>query len=942
MLSSVSRALLASLLAAVVLGACSSGSSPSTCSTSSDCATGQTCRAGECLGAGQCPSGILSCTASSQCGAGNTCASGCCAPIEGCASSADCTSASRPHCDTGNHACVPCANSTQCSGGKVCTAAGACESACTSDNNCSGATSHCVLPGGYCGQCTADTQCSDSAPFCQNNVCVGCTSNANCAAPTSICDTSSKTCVVCLDAQNQNGVNSGCPSATPACESGACVACNPANNASSGANGACSGATPSCGPASTCVACTLTSECTQGNVCDSSANTCGPVTLVSFTSSASTILASGTATLTATLNGDVSSATTVNVDIAADGGVAGSLGASTIVIASGHHSGTVVYTAPSAGGTATVEATLGSTTLIAAIHVSSAALSVSSIDLPASSAPGSAVQATITLSAAPSADTAVTVAADNGSTINGAASASITVPSGSATSPAFTLQLACNTSVTTVTTTLNTVNKTATVTLDNSQPSVASLSASPTSIAMGQPVALTATLTKAASCKGVRVLLASSVLYNTNSKYNGYVPSYITVPAGQTSVTANIVPECYGGTGDHVIISASTQGTAPVQIAAPINVANNAAGSVVFCPISPITADRPLTYVLGDGGTAPMPELITVGFGQYKVDGGTYSVSFAATLADGGSCGIFEVDGGTLSGALSFPFATKTELSFLPTVAGTCTLNATASITPQGGSLSTVQAGIPSVYNLIDTTALQQSSPTDLVLSKAEIDENTLIGTDGGTNHDGGVFGDLAEYVEIYNPTAAPIALAAYSLVFVGGAYDNFDGGSAQVKGEYNTIALSGSVAAGHYAIVQDPGAGIVASGTIDALIPLTTPAGNASLTGTTPWRVGNIYNAPGGIFLVKNAGTNTAAIVDGINYGAPVQQWVSQSITGTAGGVFSWPPSPLLPLDNWITDNPFVNGSLVRVGFTGSPALDWADSTTVVPGAANTTITGP
>jgi hypothetical protein len=975
---SASRALLASLFAAVALSACSSGSSNNnTCTTASDCAAGDTCVDGQCLAPGQCASGILSCSSASQCGSGMTCTSGCCAAISGCSTSADCTTATKPHCDTTSHACVACANNTQCAAGKVCIASGACAAGCASDSNCSGSTPHCVTSGGFCAACTDSTQCPTSAPFCSHNACTGCTTNANCAAPTPVCDTSTKACVACLDSQNANGKNASCPAAKPACESGACVVCNPADNATAGSNGACTSATPSCGPASTCVACTLSSECAAGSTCGSD-NTCTAVLLTGFAASAQSVSVAGTATFTATLNGDVTQPVTINVAISGDGGAQGTLSATTIVISSGH-TGSVTYTAPASAGTANLTATLGATTLNASINVVAGAATLASVDLIGSSpvASGSTVMATVTLTAAPTSNATVVVTVNNGATINGQATANITVPMGSDISAPFTVQLACNTTDTTISATYLTVTKTATVSVVASAVSVLSLTASATTVASGQATTLTITLTGPSSCSGTPVTLSSSnVGFRTENKVNTYTPGTIVIPAGQTSASITVVPECSTNvTGDLIFFSAAVPGTQPVALStaqaltdggfaytvAPIVMSTIAAGTVGLCPVAPTGADRPLTYVQSDGGLAPLPTVLTVGYFATPSSAGAYAVNLTANQAGGTVCGTFAQDGGVLpSGKLTLAAATKAEVTFLPSgVAGPCIV-AAQGVGPDGG---VYDAGIVSTLNLINYDWTKQVALTDLRLTKAEIDENN---NKVGTLSDGGsIFGDATEYVEVFNGTSATIDLSQYTLVFVGSPNDNStflqaDGGPAYLdagqttapKHELWSFALTGMIPAGGYVIAQDANTFATAPNASTAL--LTWPdagfaanvAGGLSATSSSgssgALRDGNIANAPGGIFLVKNAGTANATIVDALTYGAPLQQAQSLSITGSATALFSWPPAPLSPLDSWITDNSFLKGSLVRIGYTGFPSLDWTDSSTVSPGAPNNVITGP
>ena len=94
--------------------------------------------------------------------------------------------------------------------------------------------------------------CTGATPVCDTTTetCVACLDNTHCAAPTALCDTTSNECVACLG-------DSDCTAdaTMPICESGACRAC--------AADADCTAmtATPVCDePSGRCVECTVDSE----------------------------------------------------------------------------------------------------------------------------------------------------------------------------------------------------------------------------------------------------------------------------------------------------------------------------------------------------------------------------------------------------------------------------------------------------------------------------------------------------------------------------------------------------------------------------------------------------------------------------------------------------------------------------------------------------------
>jgi hypothetical protein len=140
---------------------------------------------------------------------------------------------------------------------------------CSSNADCAGSPSTpiCDTSSKVCRACT-NADCTGATPACETTgsmagQCVQCTSanKTACTGGTPVCNPATDTCRAC---QAQD-----CTTPTPVCEMsgakmGACVQCDPSNKT------ACTGATPVCdGTTFTCVSCTMDSDCMPGHVCQS-------------------------------------------------------------------------------------------------------------------------------------------------------------------------------------------------------------------------------------------------------------------------------------------------------------------------------------------------------------------------------------------------------------------------------------------------------------------------------------------------------------------------------------------------------------------------------------------------------------------------------------------------------------------------------------------------
>ncbi len=180
------------------------------------------------------------------------------------------------------------------------------------------------------------------------------------------------------------------------------------------------------------------------------------------------------------------------------------------------------------------------------------------------------------------------------------------------------------------------------------------------------------------------------------------------------------------------------------------------------------------------------------------------------------------------------------------------------------------------------------TTTTGLILNEVDYDN---VGTDN------------AEFVEVYNSSAAPIDLSDYAVVLVNGS-DNR---------EYARVRMSGTLAAGAYAVVANTA--------------VTVPTGVArfALADNT------VQNgAPDGVALVR---ISTARVVDALSYEGSITAAVITGITGTTTLVEG------TALAATVADSNTDPGSLARSPNgrdTDNASMDWRFVTMSTPGAAN------
>jgi hypothetical protein len=294
-----------------------------------------------------------------------------------------------------------------------------------------------------------------------------------------------------------------------------------------------------------------------------------------------------------------------------------------------------------------------------------------------------------------------------------------------------------------------------------------------------------------------------------------------------------------------------------------------------------------------DADAVTLPSPLRISPGDYVVIAGAMSeitddVVLPAGLGFGGDDAVQLHCGATLIDAVTWTasgIGGADDVSAQLTLAEVDAMGATANdtvgnwcSTPTGSTYgAAMRRGTPGAANVACVAAPACPRATHLVINEIDYDQ---MGADG------------AEFVEIFNPTAAAIDLAGHALVAVNGTA----GGP-----EYTRVALTGSIAAGGFVLVTASGS-TVAGATLS--LPMAMQNG-----------------APDGFVLVGPSGVIDAAIYEGtmstitLMGGAPATLAESGSI-GTDGG------------DGGLSRRP--NGC-----DRDMPTMDWV-SAAISPGAAN------
>lgn len=294
-----------------------------------------------------------------------------------------------------------------------------------------------------------------------------------------------------------------------------------------------------------------------------------------------------------------------------------------------------------------------------------------------------------------------------------------------------------------------------------------------------------------------------------------------------------------------------------------------------------------------DADAVVLPAPTLVGPGDYLVVAGAMSevagdVVLPATLGFGGDDAVQLHCGATLIDAVAWTTSgiggaddVSAQLDLAQVTAAGATNNDAAASwcsTPTGSIYgATMRRGTPGAANVACVAPPACPAATHLVLNEIDYDQSGS---------------DTAEFVEIFNPTAAAIDLTGHFLVAVNGTA----GGP-----EYGRVALTGSIAPGGFVLVT-------ASGSTVAGATLSLPVAMQN-------------GAPDGFVLLGPAGVVDAAICEG----------TMGTITLMGGAATSLAESGSIGTDGG-------DGGLSRRPDgcdRDMPTMDWA-AAPVTPGAAN------
>ena len=200
-------------------------------------------------------------------------------------------------------------------------------------------------------------------------------------------------------------------------------------------------------------------------------------------------------------------------------------------------------------------------------------------------------------------------------------------------------------------------------------------------------------------------------------------------------------------------------------------------------------------------------------------------------------------------------------------------------------------------------------APTHLILNELDYD---MIGA-----------GDAQEFIELYNPTSAPIDLSGYTVVLVNG----FLFGTPPAMREYERVALSGVLAPGAYAVVTAPA-------NSSGVFGVTLPAGVTRFA----------FSGSGTTDRIQNGGSAVSPVADAV---VLMRGTTVVDALAYEGDVLSFlPPDPAMAPVTTLSES--AQAGTTDDGATGSlvrrpngcdrdmPGIDWSFAFPMSPGAAN------
>ncbi|MEO8874772.1 MAG: lamin tail domain-containing protein, partial [Polyangiaceae bacterium] len=359
------------------------------------------------------------------------------------------------------------------------------------------------------------------------------------------------------------------------------------------------------------------------------------------------------------------------------------------------------------------------------------------------------------------------------------------------------------------------------------------------------------------------------------------------LPTYAPALTVNLSGNAQGDTVVNL-----TSGDAALTVPASVTVLNGTSSIAVPVTANAANPDVSVTAALATAATKTMTGHVRV-LGAAEVPTTVTLSPATAVVAPNGTT--------TLTATLDLPALGATVINLAATTGGTVPATVTVLDTQTTAtftytdSASVADVTVTATFGASTSTATVKVSTgvSHLVINEVDYDN---IGT-----------GDSKEYVEIFNPSLAPISLVGVKLYLVNGSNSTV----------YTTVDLSSAVSLPSQGYLVVAGAGVI------------VPATALKITPTPAWTTNAIQNGdPDGLLIVDST-TNT--VIDALSYGGAI---TAVTIPGIAAKV-----SLVEGTAATAKDSNTVEGSLCRKPNgqdTDNANADWKFCTPLTVGIAN------